>query len=185
VDQAEAKAADINACIDSTLNIVWNELKYKTEICKLYGELPQVQCRASQLNQVFLNMLVNGADAIQERGTITIRSGREGDGVWIEFADTGVGIPHEQLDKIFDPFFTTKPVDKGTGLGLSVSYGIVKEHNGRIDVTSEVGKGTTFRVWLPIRQVTDEDAPITAARPAGAATSSAVVLDEPLGETVD
>jgi PAS domain S-box-containing protein len=176
--------ADLHLGIDSTLNVVWNELKYKAEVCKLYGELPQVQCRPSQLNQVFLNMLVNGADAIPERGTINIRSGVEGDNVWIEFGDTGVGIAPDQLDQIFDPFFTTKPVDKGTGLGLSVSYGIVKEHNGRIDVTSEVGKGTTFKVWLPIRQATDEDPPITAKRPTDAATPL-TALEEHLGETVD
>jgi len=174
--------ADLHLGIDSTLNIVWNELKYKTEICKLYAELPQVQCRPSQLNQVFLNMLVNGADAIKERGTITIRSGIEGDNVWIEFEDTGGGIAPEHLGQIFDPFFTTKPVDKGTGLGLSVSYGIVKEHNGRIDVTSEVGKGTTFRIWLPIRQATDEDAAIVATR--AEAKSPAAAVDEHLGELV-
>jgi PAS domain S-box-containing protein len=144
--------ADLHQGIDSTLNIVWNELKYKTEICKEYGELPQVQCRPSQLNQVFLNMLVNGADAIKQRGTITIRSGADSDSVWIEFADTGEGINPEHVSRIFDPFFTTKAVGKGTGLGLSVAYGIVKAHNGRIDVRSEVGNGTSFRVWLPIRQ---------------------------------
>jgi len=144
--------ADLHLGIDSTVNIVWNELKYKTEVCKYYGDLPLVQCRPSQLNQVFLNLLVNGADAIKRHGTISISSGVEGDEVWIEFADTGEGISPEHINRIFDPFFTTKPVGKGTGLGLSVAYGIVKAHNGRIEVRTEVGKGTAFRVWLPITQ---------------------------------
>jgi two-component system, NtrC family, sensor kinase len=144
--------SDLHQGIDSTLNIVGNELKYKVEVCKHYGELPQVQCRPSQLNQVFMNILLNGADSIKQRGTITISSGVDGDNVWIEFADTGEGISPEHLNCIFDPFFTTKPVGKGTGLGLSVAYGIVMAHSGRIDVRSEVGKGTSFRVWLPIRQ---------------------------------
>jgi PAS domain S-box-containing protein len=146
--------ANLHQGIDSTLNIVWNELKYKTEVRKEYGQLPQVQCRPSQLNQVFLNILVNGADAIKQHGTITIRSGADSDSdsVWIEFTDTGAGIDPEHLNRIFDPFFTTKPVGKGTGLGLSVAYGIVNAHNGRIDVRSEVGKGSAFRIWLPIAQ---------------------------------
>jgi len=144
--------ADVHQGIDSTLNIVMNELKYKAEIRKCYGALPSIQCQPSRLNQVFLNMLVNSADAIKERGTITIRSGLEGALVWIEFEDTGSGIAAGDLARIFDPFFTTKAVGKGTGLGLSVSYGIVHEHHGRIDVASQLGKGTVFRVWLPLRQ---------------------------------
>jgi two-component system NtrC family sensor kinase len=144
--------SDLHQGIDSTLNIVGNELKYKIEVCKHYGELPQVQCRPSQLNQVFMNILLNGADSIKQRGTITISSGVDRDNVWIEFVDTGEGINPEHLNRIFDPFFTTKPVGKGTGLGLSVAYGIVMAHSGRIDVRSEVGSGTSFRVWLPIRQ---------------------------------
>jgi PAS domain S-box-containing protein len=144
--------ADLHEGIDSTLNIVWNELKYKTEVQKEYGELPQVACRPSQLNQVFLNILINAADAIKQRGIITIRTGVEADSAWIEFADTGDGIRPEHLNRIFDPFFTTKPVGKGTGLGLAVAFGIVKAHHGRIDVRTEVGKGTAFRVWIPIKQ---------------------------------
>jgi PAS domain S-box-containing protein len=163
--------ADLHLGIDSTLNIVMNEIKYKADIRKQYGALPQVQCRLSQLNQVFLNMLVNSADAIKDRGIITIRSGVADTQVWVEFEDTGSGIAAEDLDRIFDPFFTTKPVGKGTGLGLAVSYGIVTEHGGRIDVASEVGKGTVFRIWLPIRQATGttmvgpDDASPDATRP--------------------
>ncbi len=152
VDEAEWQWADIHKGIDSTLNIVWNEIKYKAEVIKEYGSLPDVECLPSQLNQVFMNMLVNATHAIEERGTITLRSDVQGEEVWVEFSDTGKGIPAENLNRIFDPFFTTKPVGKGTGLGLSLSYSIVQKHHGRIEVSSEVGKGTNFRVWLPIKQ---------------------------------
>jgi two-component system NtrC family sensor kinase len=138
--------------IDATLNIVNNEIKYKADLVKEYGNLPEVECLASQLNQVFMNLLVNAAHSIEEHGTITIRTGMEGDEVWVDIVDTGHGIHPEHMQRIFDPFFTTKPVGKGTGLGLSLSYGIVQKHHGRIDVHSDVGKGTTFRLWLPIKQ---------------------------------
>ena len=144
--------ADLHDGIESTLNIVNNEIKYKADIIKEYGELPDVVCLSSQLNQVFMNLLVNAAHAIEERGKIAIRTGRQADEVWVEIADTGKGISQEHMKKIFDPFFTTKPIGKGTGLGLSLSYGIIQKHHGRIEVQSEVGRGTTFRVWLPVRQ---------------------------------
>jgi two-component system, NtrC family, sensor kinase len=150
--QDEWTVANLHTGLDSTLNIVHNEIKYKAEVHKEYGDLPDVECLASQMNQVFMNLLVNAAHAIESRGDITIRTGCQGDEVWIDIADTGKGIAPEHLNRIFDPFFTTKPVGKGTGLGLSLSYGIVHKHHGRIEVQSEVGKGTTFRVWLPIRQ---------------------------------
>jgi signal transduction histidine kinase len=152
VDEAEWQWADLHKGLDSTLNVVWNELKYKAEVVKEYGELPVVECLPFQINQVFMNLLVNAAHAIEERGTITLRTGTAGDEVWIEVADTGSGIPPENLGRIFDPFFTTKPVGKGTGLGLSLSYGIMQKHHGRIEVTSEPGRGTTFRIVLPGRQ---------------------------------
>ncbi|PWB47723.1 MAG: histidine kinase [Nitrosomonadales bacterium] len=152
VDEAEWQWADIHKGIDSTLNIVWNEIKYKAEVIKEYGSLPDIECLPSQLNQVFMNMLVNAAHAIEEHGTITLRSGVKGEEVWVEFSDTGKGIPQENLNRIFDPFFTTKPVGKGTGLGLSLSYSIVQKHHGRIEVSSEAGKGATFRIWLPVKQ---------------------------------
>jgi two-component system, NtrC family, sensor kinase len=138
--------------LDSTLSIVNNEIKYKANVIKEYGDIPEIKCLPSQLNQVFMNLLVNAAHAIAERGTITIRTGREGDEVWVDIADTGKGIPPENLQKIFDPFFTTKPIGKGTGLGLSLAYGIIQKHHGRMEVQSEVGKGSTFRVWLPVKQ---------------------------------
>ena len=150
--------ADLHSGIDSTLNIVNNEIKYKATVVKEYGELPEVESLSSQLNQVFMNLLVNASHAIEERGTITIRTGRQGDEVWVEVADTGKGIAPEHLNKIFDPFFTTKPIGKGTGLGLSLAYGIVQKHHGRIEVHSEVGKGTAFKVWLPVKQPQDQQA---------------------------
>ena len=139
--------------LNSTLNIVNNEIKYKAKVIKEYGTLPDVECLPSQLNQVFMNMLVNAAYAINEHGIITIRTGREGNEVWVDIEDNGHGIASEHLQKIFDPFFTTKPIGKGTGLGLSLSYGIIQKHHGRIEVQSELGKGTKFRVWLPVSQV--------------------------------
>lgn len=152
VDESTWQAADLEHGMDSTLNVAWNEIKYKAEVVKEYAGLPEVECMSSQINQVFMNLLVNAAQAIEEKGVITIRSGCSGDEVWLEVADTGKGIPPELANRIFDPFFTTKPVGKGTGLGLSLSYGIVKKHGGRIEVRSEVGKGTAMRVWLPLRQ---------------------------------
>jgi len=144
--------ADLRKGLDATLNIMWNELKYKAEVRREYADIPEVECRPSQLNQVFLNLLVNAGHAIKDKGVITIRTGQEGEAVWIEIADSGKGIAPEHLTRIFDPFFTTKPVGQGTGLGLSLSYGIVQKHGGRIEVQSVQGKGTAFKVWLPIRQ---------------------------------
>ena len=139
--------------IESTLNIVANELKYKADVVKEYQDLPDIECLPSQINQVIMNLIVNASQAMgQERGTITLRTGLEGETVSIEVADTGIGIEPDNLQKIFDPFYTTKPVGQGTGLGLSLSYGIVKKHRGDISVRSEVGVGSTFRVELPVRQ---------------------------------
>jgi two-component system NtrC family sensor kinase len=145
--------------IDSTLNIVNNEIKYKCEVVKQYGDLPEVECLPSELNQVFMNLLVNAAHAITaERGSITIRTGTEGENAWVEIQDSGCGIPKENLKRIFDPFFTTKPVGKGTGLGLSLSYGILQKHGGRIEVDSEIGRGTCFRLTIPIKHSAGEAA---------------------------
>jgi signal transduction histidine kinase len=144
---------DLHHGIDSTLNIVNNEVKYKADLVKEYGNLPEVECLPSQINQVILNIVVNGAQAISgARGRITIRTGVDGDHVWIEIADNGSGIPKAIQSRIFDPFFTTKPIGSGTGLGLSLSYGIIQKHHGRIDVNSEPGIGSTFRIALPIKQ---------------------------------
>ncbi|WP_175756885.1 histidine kinase [Burkholderia ambifaria] len=144
--------ADIHAGLESTLNVVHNELKYKADIVREYGDLPPVECLPSQLNQVFMNLLVNAAHAIPERGVITIRTSSDDEQVSIAISDTGTGMTPDVVRRIFDPFFTTKPVGQGTGLGLSVSHGIVERHRGAIDVTSELGRGTTFRIRLPIRR---------------------------------
>jgi len=150
----EWQFANLHQGIDSTVNIVANEIRYKADVVKEYGQLPPVECLSAQLNQVFMNLLVNAAHAMgEQRGTITIRSGTAGDKVWLEFSDTGSGIPEAIRQKIFDPFFTTKPVGKGTGLGLSLAYGIIQKHNGQIEVRSEVGQGSTFRITLPVRHV--------------------------------
>ena len=146
------KLVDIHAGLDSTLNIIWNELKYHATLEKSYGELPPVECLPSELNQVFMNVLINAGQAIGERGTIGLSTGHADGEVWVEIADSGPGIPAEAVQRIFDPFFTTKPVGKGTGLGLSISYGIVAKHHGRIDVHSEPGQGARFRIVLPVRQ---------------------------------
>ena len=153
VDAAnEWYAADLHKGLDSILNIIYNEIKYKVEVVKEYGDIVAVECLPSQLNQVFMNLLVNAVQANGGRGTITVRTGKQDAEVWVEIADTGKGIAAEDLKRVFDPFYTTKPIGHGTGLGLSLSYGIVQKHRGRMEVQSEVGKGTTFRVWLPVQQ---------------------------------
>jgi signal transduction histidine kinase len=144
--------ADIHRGLESTLNIVGSELKYKAEVRKDYGNLPQVECLPAQLNQVFLNLLMNAGQAIKDRGVITITTSQVERGVNIIIADDGIGIDPEHLKRIYDPFFTTKPVGKGTGLGLALSYGIVQKHHGSIEVTSTVGKGSEFRIFLPFSQ---------------------------------
>jgi two-component system NtrC family sensor kinase len=141
--------ADINQNIESTLNIVWNELKYKAVVVKDYGWLPTVRCFPQQLNQVFMNLLVNAAHAITETGEIRITTRHLNGHLEIAISDTGSGIPEAHLTRIFDPFFTTKEVGKGTGLGLNVAYNIIKKHQGEIRVDSTVGKGTTFTIHLP------------------------------------
>ncbi|HDR8931041.1 histidine kinase [Burkholderia vietnamiensis] len=148
----EWSVVDLHAGLDSTLNVVHNELKYKADIVREYGDVPPVECLPSQLNQVFMNLLVNAAHAIPTRGVITIRTSSDGECVSIAISDTGTGMAPDVARRIFDPFFTTKPVGQGTGLGLSVSHGIVERHRGTIDVTSVPGQGTTFCVRLPIRR---------------------------------
>ena len=150
VDEAEYKYTDMNECMESTINIVWNELKYKAILKKDYGNLPLTKCYPQQMNQVFMNLLINAGDAIEKQGEITIKTWDEDGSIWVAISDTGRGIQKEQLSKIFEPFFTTKEVGKGTGLGLSITYEIVQKHNGEITVESEVGKGTTFTVRIPI-----------------------------------
>ncbi|OGR14953.1 MAG: hypothetical protein A2277_21060 [Desulfobacterales bacterium RIFOXYA12_FULL_46_15] len=140
---------DINKGLESTLNVVYNELKYKATVTREFGDIPMVEGFPQKLNQVFMNILVNAAQAITEKGEIRIKTKKEGGQVLVAISDTGCGIKEEHLQKIFDPFFTTKEIGKGTGLGMNIAYNIIQEHKGKISVQSTVGKGTTFTVSLP------------------------------------
>jgi hemerythrin-like metal-binding protein len=172
VDQSEWHDAEINECLEATLNVARNEIKYKASVEKQFGDLPLVRCVASEINQVFMNVLVNAAQAIDGMGVIRIATGTAGDRVWIEIEDNGKGIPPDVLGRIFEPFFTTKPVGKGTGLGLSISWDIVvKKHGGSITVRSQPGVGTCFRIELPLLP------PAAAAGEGAQATSLARVED--------
>lgn len=155
-DSSQVGSADLNQCLDSTINIIWNQLKYMAELKREYGELPKVHCNIQQLNQVFMNLLVNASHAIEqsgrtEPGLITVRTWADNGYACVSVSDTGSGIPDEVRNRIFEPFFTTKEVGKGTGLGLSISYDIVKKHGGEILVESCVGQGTTFTVRVPFK----------------------------------
>lgn len=143
------QSMDINKGLESTLNVVNNELKYKATLHKKFGEIPMVNAYPQQLNQVFMNILVNAAQAIEKKGDIHISTQKKDDFVEIEISDTGCGIDPKNISQIFDPFFTTKDVGKGTGLGMNIAYNIIKKHDGAIDVRSEVGKGTTFTIRIP------------------------------------
>jgi signal transduction histidine kinase len=156
-DTGERAVADLNQCLDSTANIVWPMMKHIVVLERHYEELPPVSCYPMQLKQVFMNLLVNAYQAIEEcvgssgeTGRIELRTRRAEGGVEVWVTDTGAGIESGHTDRIFDPFFTTKRVGAGTGLGLSTSYGIVQSHGGALEVESVPGQGTTFRVKLPL-----------------------------------
>ncbi len=151
VDRDESMEININELLDQTVDILWNEIKHKAKLEKDYGEVPLVRCEPNQLSQVFVNIIMNGLQAMYTPGTMTIGTRRDPQGVEIFINDTGKGISPEKVSEIFNPFFTTKPVGQGTGLGLSISYEIVKSHGGDIRVESEPWKGTTFFVQLPAK----------------------------------
>ena len=153
LDEAEIKKVDIHSGIDSTVRLL---SRYFTggqvTLRRNYGDLPPIDCYAGQLNQVWMNLLVNAAQAVTERGEVSISTKLDQSAVVVAISDTGSGIPEDQLSRIFDPFFTTKSVGEGTGLGLSISYGIIERHGGTISVESLVGTGTTFTVRIPVRE---------------------------------
>lgn len=153
------KPADLHNGITTTLNVVNNEVKYKAQVELDFGEVPAVDCVISQINQVVMNLLVNAAQAIEQFGRIDVRTGVEGEEAWFEVEDNGSGIASADLAHLFEPFYTTKPAGKGTGLGLAVSKTIIDNHRGRIEVISGQNRGSRFRVWLPLRQETDEKQP--------------------------
>jgi signal transduction histidine kinase len=150
VDQADLQEVDLHDGLDRTISLIEPRLKDGIRVERDYGELPRIRCYAGQLNQVFMNLLINACDALGKKGTIWIRTRPIDRGVRVEIEDNGPGIPAEIQSRIFDPFFTTKPVGKGTGLGLSISHGIVERHGGRIWVESEPGSGTKFVIELPL-----------------------------------
>jgi signal transduction histidine kinase len=151
-EKDEKVAVDIHQCIDSTLNVIHNEIKYKAEVVKDYSALPKIKCYPQRVNQIITNLIINAAQSIEKTGTITIRTYIENNYCVIKISDTGEGIPDHIKDKIFDPFFSTKPVGKGTGLGLHVVYDLVKKHDGKIKLESEVNKGTSFFIYLPLEK---------------------------------
>jgi signal transduction histidine kinase len=153
LDRAPIDRFDVNAGIDKTLNIARNIIKHKAEVKKFYGELPSVECSPSKINQVFLNLITNAAQAIEDQGEIVISTKvKDDEHIAVSISDTGRGISEENLDKIRDPFFTTKEVGAGTGLGLSIVDEIIRSHGGELIVESKLGQGSTFSVILPIKQ---------------------------------
>ncbi len=156
-DDLESKEkGDINQILDSAVNIVWNQIKYKATLVREYGELPSIMCYPSQLGQVFLNILYNSAQAIERNGHIVLRTRLEGTAIQVEVVDNGHGMSPEVQNRIFEPFFTTKPHGVGTGLGLKIARKIVERHEGEISVSSVKGKGTTVRVSLPIEATSEK-----------------------------
>jgi len=151
LDESDMKKANIHEGIDSTLTLLGHNFKNNIEIIKEYHPIPKIECYPGKLNQVFMNILVNAAEAIRNKGIIWIKTEKVNDSIEIRIKDNGVGIPEENLKKIFEPFYTTKDVGKGTGLGLPISFSIISEHGGTIEVNSEVGVGTEFIISLPIK----------------------------------
>ncbi|MBW2267246.1 MAG: hypothetical protein JRH16_01625, partial [Deltaproteobacteria bacterium] len=160
MDQADLQDADLHEEIERTLRLMEPRFKNDIVVETDFGDLPQVRCYAAQLNQVFLNLLMNACDAIESGGTIRIRTQALADGVRLEFQDDGPGISEEVRSRIFDPFFTTKSVGGGTGLGLSLSHGIIERHGGRIEVESAPGAGATFVIELPYDATPDGEAAV-------------------------
>ena len=163
LDESEWQNIDITQGLEETLALVEHKTKNRISVDKVYGDIPHVSCYAGQLNQVFMNLIVNAIQAIDERGRIRIETFRDGDEAVVHITDDGAGIAKEDHARIFDPGFTTKGVGVGTGLGLSICYRIVQNHGGRLTVTSELGKGSTFTVAIPIKGAPPAERPRVAA----------------------
>lgn len=151
-DDAVFESCDINTTLQASLNLLRNEIKYKAELITHFANIPPIDCIVSQIGQVFVNIIANACQAIEGFGTLTVSTKVDDDGVEVSIADTGIGMNDTQMAKAFEPFYTTKPKGTGTGIGLSISADIVQRHHGKISVSSEVGSGTTFTVWLPLMQ---------------------------------
>ena len=159
IDSEESQWYDLNHCLNTTLTMVNNKLKYICKVEKQFADLPKVYFNLGKLTQVFTNLLINAGQAIEvtgKQGVINIATIREGDFVKVRIQDTGCGISQENLEKLFNPFFTTKPEGQGTGLGLSITYGIIQEHGGQIQVSSTPGEGSIFELALPINGLDDQ-----------------------------
>ncbi|MCB0832125.1 MAG: hypothetical protein KDC45_01545 [Bacteroidetes bacterium] len=155
LDESHFKEISIHDCIESTLNILKNEYKTRVKIHRNYGELPKVYCNPGHINQVLMNLFVNAFQAIEGEGDVFVRTSAGTNNILVAIRDNGKGIPEEIKNKVYDPFFTTKPIGKGTGLGLAISYKILEAHKGTIYFDSTPGKGTEFKITLPIRRTTD------------------------------
>jgi signal transduction histidine kinase len=152
-DESGEKSIDIHANIEITLNLLQNKIKNRVEIKKIFGEIPKIEGYPGQMNQVWMNLLSNAADAIPGQGVIAIETAmKDADHVIIKISDTGAGIPAENRELIFEPFFTTKVNKQGMGLGLTITKKIIDKHNGKIKCESKEGQGTSFSVILPIKQ---------------------------------
>jgi two-component system NtrC family sensor kinase len=154
-DSDTMEPLDVNACLDNTLKLVHNEIKYKAEVIMQAEQIPTTFGYPGNFSQVIMNLLVNASQAIREFGTITIKTYADEQYIMIDVSDTGAGMDTDTINRIFDPFYTTKPAGQGTGLGLAISLGIIKRHRGHIQVDSEINVGTTFKIQLPI--LTEQD----------------------------
>jgi ligand-binding sensor domain-containing protein/nitrogen-specific signal transduction histidine kinase len=151
LDEAEYQKADLREGLDSTLALLPYESQTPVSIVKEYGDIPEIYCYPAELNQVFMNLLLNAIEAIEEHGVITIETSSDTQNIWIKISDTGRGIPQKTLDRIFDPGFTTTGVGVGTGLGLSISFNIVQKHRGTLSIESEMGKGSVVTIQIPLK----------------------------------
>ena len=183
MDRAIEGELDVHDGINKALLIAKNKIKNKVTVHKHFGELPSIKCSPSQINQVFLNLLTNAADAIEGTGDLVIKTTTEMDGVRISFSDTGCGISADKLEKIRDPFFTTKEVGKGTGLGLSIVDQIISSHGGEMMIESEPGNGTTVTLILPlVAKVADADGAANEADPSADAANDPEQQESPSPE---